>query len=66
MVQGGLLTAHFGDDHGDGDASRSQSSLWQGAETGSSSDPEIKITATAKHEMKSLNGALHEGFREVL
>ena len=43
MVQGELLTAHPGGDHGDGEASGGQSSLRQGAETGSSGDPEIGI-----------------------
>ena len=46
MVQGGLLTEHPGGDHGDGGASGDQSSLWQGAGTVSSGDPEIGI-ATA-------------------
>ena len=45
MVQGKLPTTHHGHDHGDAEAFEGQSSLRQGAETGSSSDPEIGIAA---------------------
>jgi len=62
MVQGGLLTAHPGEDHGDGEASGGQSSLWQRAETGSSGDPEIRVATTAEQWTKSRNGALLESF----
>ena len=48
MVQGGLLTAYPGGDHGDGEASGGQSSLRQGAGTGSFGDPEIGIAAAAE------------------
>ena len=48
MVQGGLLTVHPGGDHGDGEASGGQSSLWQRAETSSSGDPEVGIAAAAE------------------
>ena len=48
MIQGGLLTAHPGGDHGDGEASGGQSSLWLGAGTGSSGDPEIGIISAAE------------------
>ena len=62
MVQGGLLTAHPGGDHGDGAASGGQSSLRQSAETGSLGDPEIGIAAAAEQWGKSRNGAPLEGF----
>ena len=58
MVQGGLLTAHPGGDHGDGEASGGQSSLRQGAGTASPSDPEIGIASAAEQWTKSRNGAL--------
>ena len=45
MVQGGLLTAHPGGNHGDGGASGDQSSLRQGAGTGTSADPDLGIAA---------------------
>ena len=48
MVQGGLLTARLGDNHGDGEASGGQSSLRQGAGMGSSGDPEIGIASAAE------------------
>ena len=48
MVQGGLLTAHPGGDHGDGEASGGQSSLRQHAGTGSTGDPEIGTAAAAE------------------
>ena len=48
MVQGGLLTACPGGDHGDGEASGGQSSLQKGAGTASLGDPEIEIAAAAE------------------
>ena len=45
MVQGGLLTTHPGGAHGGGKASGGQSSLRQGAGTGSPRDPEIGAAA---------------------
>ena len=62
MVQGGLLTAHSGGDHGDGEASGGQSSLRQDAGIGSFGDPEIGIASAAEQWMESHNGALPEGF----
>ena len=64
MVQGGLLTAHPGGNHGDGEASRGQSSLRQRAGTSSSGDPEVRIAAAAEQYMKSRDGVLLEGFRD--
>ena len=63
MVQGGLLTAHPGDDHGGGEVSGGQSSLRQGAGTASPGDPEIGIASAAEQWTKSRNGGLLEGFR---
>ena len=63
MVQGGLLTARLGGDHGDGEASGGQSSLRQGAGTASPGDPEIGIAAAEEQWMKSRNGVALEGFR---
>ena len=63
MVQGGLLTAHPGGDHADGEASGGESSLRQGAGTASPGDPEIGIAAAAEQWTKSCNGALLEGFQ---
>ena len=48
MVQGGLVTAHHGGDHGDGEASGGQSSLQQSVETGSSGDREIRIVVVVE------------------
>ena len=45
MVQGGLLTVHPEGDHVDGGASGDQSSLRQGAGTGTSADPDLGIAA---------------------
>jgi hypothetical protein len=63
MVQGRLLTAHPGGDHGGGAASGGQSSLRQGAGTASPGDPEIGIAAAVKQWTKLQNGAPLEGFR---
>ena len=62
MVQGGLLTAHPGGDHGGGEASEGQSSLRQGAGTASPGDPEIGIAPAVEQWTKSRNGGLCEGF----
>ena len=63
MVQGGLLTALPGGDHGDGEASGGQSSLWQSVGTASPGDPEIGIAVATEQWTKSCNGVAHEGFR---
>ena len=63
MVQGGLLAAHPGGDHGGGEVSGGQSSLRQGAGTASPSDPEIGIASTVKQWTKLRNGVAHEGFQ---
>ena len=44
MVQGGLLTAHLGGIHGDGEALGGESSLWQGARTRQSHTKHGKVT----------------------
>ena len=64
MVQGGLLTAHPRGDHGDGGASRDQSSLQQGAETGTSADPDLGIAMAAEQWQKYGKEVLSEGFRD--
>ena len=48
MVQGGLLTAHPGSAHGGGEAPGGQSSLRQGAGTGSSGYPDLGIAAAVE------------------
>ena len=48
MVQGGLLTAHPDDEHGGGEVSGGESSLRQGAGTGSSGDPDLGIAAAVE------------------
>ena len=48
MVQGGLLTAHPGSVHVDGEAPRGESSLWQGAGTASSGSPDLETAAAAE------------------
>ena len=58
MVQGKLLTMHHEGKHGDGEASGGQSSLRQGAGTGSSGDPEIGIAEAAEHQGFSRDGVL--------
>ena len=48
MVQGGVLTAHPGSVHGDGEAPGDESSLRQGAGTGPPSSPDLETTAAAE------------------
>ena len=66
MVQGGLLTAHPGSEHGDGEASGDQSSLRQGAGTGTSADPDHEIAAAAEQLGILCHGVLLEGFRRMM
>ena len=49
MVQRGLLTTHPESNHGDGEASRGQSSLRQGAGTGTYADLDLGIAMAAEH-----------------
>ena len=62
MVQGGLLTAHPGGEHGGGEVSGGQSTFRQGAGTASPGDPEIGIAAAMEQWTKSRNGGCSEGF----
>ena len=62
MVQGGLLTAHPGGDHGDEEASEGQSSLRQGAGTASPGDPEIGIAAAVNSGRNRIMGLLSRVF----
>ena len=47
MVQGGLLTAHSGSVHGDGEAPGGESSLRQGAGAASPGSPDLETAAAA-------------------
>ena len=60
-----LLTKHLGGNHGDGGASGDQSSLRQGAGTGTSADPDLGIMA-AEQWRKHGKGVLFEGFRQTM
>src|SRR4051812_43498153 len=48
MVQGGLLTAHSGGVHGDGEAAGGESSLLQGAGTGSLGSPDVETEVASE------------------
>src|SRR4051812_19926579 len=50
MVQAGLLTAHPGSVHGDGEAPGDESSLRQGAGTGSPGSPDLETAAAAEQK----------------
>ena len=62
MVQGGLLTAHPGSVHGDGEAPGGESSLRQGAGTGSPGSPDLE-TAAAEQRADREKGFYPRGFR---
>ena len=62
MVQGGLLMAHPGSVHGDGEAPGGESSLRQGAGTASPSSPDLETAAAAEHRRDREKGFCHEGF----
>ena len=62
MVQGGILTAHLGGDHGGGEDFEGQSSLRQGAETASPGDREIGIATATEQWTKSCNKVALEVF----
>ena len=62
MVQRELLTGHPGGDHGDGGASEDQSSLWQGARTGTSTDPDLGIAMAVEQWRKRGKGVLLRDF----
>ena len=63
MVQGGLLTAHPGGVHGDGEAPGGESSLRQGAGTGSPGSPDLETAAAAKQRGDREKGICSEGFQ---
>ena len=63
MVQGGLLTAHPGGIHGDGEAFGGESSLRQGAGTGSPGSPDLETAVTAEQRGDREKGFCPEGFR---
>ena len=66
MVLAGLLTEHPRGSHGDGGASGDQSSLWQGAGTGTFVDPDLEITAVAERLGILRYEVLLEGFRKTM
>ena len=59
-----LLTKHLGGKHGDGGASGDQSSLRQGAGTGTSADPNLGIAMAAEQWRKRGKRVISEGFRD--
>ena len=63
MVQGGLLTAHPGSVHGDGEAPEGGSSLRQGAGTGSPGSPDLETAAAAEQRGDREKGFCPEGFQ---
>ena len=56
------LTKHLGGKHGDGGASGDQSSLRQGAGTGTSADPDLGIAMAVEQWRKRGKESLSEGF----
>src|ERR1043165_3687879 len=58
MVQGGLLTAHPGSVHGDGEALGGESSLGQGAGTASPGSPDLEMAAAAEQRRDREKGSL--------
>ena len=58
-----LLTKHLEGKHGDGVASRDQSSLRQGAGTGTSADLDLGIAMVTGQWRKRGKGVLSESFR---
>ena len=54
---------HLGGKHRDGGASRDQSSLRQGAGTGTSADPDLGIAMAAEQWRKRGKEVLPQGFR---
>src|SRR3954464_9496784 len=63
MVQGGLLTAHPGSVHGDGEAPGDESSLRQGAGTGFPGNPDLEMAAVVKQRRDHRKGFCPGGFR---
>ena len=53
---------HLGGKHGDGGAFGDQSSLRQGAGTGTSADPDLGIATAAEQRRKLGKGLLSQGF----
>ena len=62
MVRGGLLTAHPGSVHGDGEAPGDESSLRQGAGTGSPGSPDLGIAAAVEQRGDHEKGFCPRGF----
>ena len=57
-----LLTKHLRGKHGDGGAYGDQSSLWQGAGTGTSADPDLGIAMAVEQWRKRGKEVIPEGF----
>ena len=62
MVQGGLLTAHPGGVHGDGEAPGGESSLRQGAGTASPGGPDLETAVAAEQRRDREKGLSFRGF----
>ena len=62
MVQGGLLMAHPGSVHGDGEAPGDESSLRQGAGTGSLGSPDLEMAAAVEQRGDREKRFCPEGF----
>ena len=61
-----LLMKHLGGKHGDGGPSGDQSSLRQGAGTGTSVDPDLGIAMAVEQWRKRGKGVLSKGFWETM
>ena len=62
MVQHGQLTSHPGSVHGDGEAPEGESSLRQGAGTGSPGRPDLEMVTAAEQRGYRKKGFCPEGF----
>src|SRR3954468_5156608 len=62
MVQGGLLIAHSGSVHGDGEAPGGGSYLRQGAGTGSPGSPDLETAAVENQRRVLEKGFCPKGF----
>ena len=63
MVQGGVLTAHLGSVHGDGEAPGDESSLRQGVGIGSPGSPGLETPVAAEQRGDHEKGFCPRGFR---
>ena len=63
MVQGGLITAHPGGIHGDGEAPGGEYSLRQGVGTWSPGSPGLETAVVVEQRRDREKGFYPEGFR---